>query len=205
MAKRSMSAAVIYFVHHGETEWNRAGRFQGRHDSPLTPEGRRQARRVAALLAGELPAPRDVALVTSPLGRAVTTAGILADVLDLPIFRDERLAELSLGEWEGLTRAEIEARRGQPLAGASRWDWYLRVPGGEDVDGVLARLRSWLAEQRRPTIAVGHGVAGRLLRGLYAGLDREAALTQPVVRDAVFKLANGAITFMPGPAEVEGS
>jgi broad specificity phosphatase PhoE len=205
MAPGGMTESAIYFVHHGETEWNRAGKFQGSHDSPLTEEGRRQAMRVAALLARELPAPREVALVASPLGRAMATAGIIADALDLPILGDERLAELSLGAWEGLTRAEIEARSGAALAGASRFDWYLRVPGGEDVAAVLARLREWLAEPRLTTIAVGHGVAGRLLRGLYAGLDRDAALQQPVVRDGVFRLAGGAITFIPGEAEVEPS
>ena len=195
-----MNEPAIYFAHHGETEWNRAGRFQGRHDSPLTPEGRRQAMRVAALLARELPPPRNVALVTSPLGRAMTTAGIIADALDLPIDSDDRLAELSLGAWEGLTREEIQARNGAALAGASRFDWYLRAPGGEDVASVLARLKAWLAERRQTTIAVGHGVAGRLLRGLYAGLDRDAALKQPVARDSVFKLAGGAITVI-APSE----
>jgi broad specificity phosphatase PhoE len=203
MAPGGMTHSAIYFVHHGETEWNRAGRFQGRHDSPLTPEGRRQAMRVASLLARELPPPRQVALVTSPLGRAMTTAGIIADALDLPIVSDNRLSELSLGDWEGLTREEIEARSGTPLAGASRFDWYLRVPGAEDVAAVLARLREWLAERRETTIAVGHGVSGRLLRGLYAGLDRDAAVKQPVVRDGVFKLAGGAITFIPGQTEGE--
>jgi broad specificity phosphatase PhoE len=198
-----MTAHVIYFVHHGETEWNRAGRFQGRHDSPLTPEGRRQAARVAALLEQELPPPRDVALVTSPLGRAVTTAGIISDKLGLPVVGDDRLVELSLGDYEGLTREEIEAQSGASLAGAARFDWYLRAPGAEDVGAVLARLAAWLAERRQTTIAVGHGVAGRLLRGVYAGLDREAALRQPVVRDGVFKLAGGAITFLPGRTEVE--
>jgi broad specificity phosphatase PhoE len=200
MAASGMSEPAIYFVHHGETEWNRAGRFQGRHDSPLTPEGRHQVMRIAALLARELPPPRDAVLVTSPLGRAMTTAGIIADALDLAIHSDDRLAELSLGAWEGLTREEIEARSGVALAGASRFDWYLRVPGAEDVAAMLARLKAWLAERRQTTIAVGHGVAGRLLRGLYAGLDRDAALTQPVMRDSVFKLAGGAITVI-APSE----
>ena len=90
---------TIYFVHHGETEWNRDGRYQGRRDSPLTPHGVGQVQRVAALLAQELPAPRDVALVSSPLGRAMATAAILAEVLRWPILRDARLAELSFGPW----------------------------------------------------------------------------------------------------------
>ncbi|HKW52616.1 MAG TPA: histidine phosphatase family protein [Stellaceae bacterium] len=190
-----MTAPTIYYVHHGETEWNRAHRYQGRMDSPLTAEGRRQTERIAALLARETAGVRELALVSSPLGRALATARILAAALDLSIITDQRLAEVSLGVWEGLTREEIAARHPTALVGASRWDWYFRAPGGESVAMASARLGAWLAAVRQPTIAVGHGVAGRLLRGLYARLDSAEALRQPVSRDGLFILRAGGITF----------
>jgi broad specificity phosphatase PhoE len=193
-----ITPATIFFVHHGETEWNRAGRYQGRLDSPLTPEGRAQAARVAALLAREVGQIQGVRLVTSPLGRAVATARIIGATIGLAIATDARLVELSLGAWEGMTRDEITAAAPDALLGASRWDWYFRAPDGESFDACADRLAAFLVECREPAILVGHGVAGRILRGLYAGLARDAALRQKVSRDGVFKLAAGSITFLDG-------
>ena len=195
MAARGVTAPTIYYVHHGETEWNRAHRYQGQRDSPLTDEGQRQAERVAGLLARETAGASRLALVSSPLGRAVATARVLASALALPIATDERLAEISLGEWEGLTHDEIAARHPAALVGTSRWDWYFRAPGGESAAMASARLAAWLATVRQTTIAVGHGIAGRLLRGLYAQLDPAETLRQPVSRDGVFILRHGRITF----------
>jgi probable phosphoglycerate mutase len=192
---------TIFFVHHGETEWNRQGRIQGRHDSPLTPEGRAQVARVAGVLARELQQASAARLVSSPLGRATETAGIIAAALGLPIATDARLAEVSLGRWEGLTREEIAESASGALAGVPRWEWYFRAPGGESFEEAAARLGAWLGECRQPTIAVGHGVAGRILRGLFAGLARAEMLRQPVQRDAVFKLASGRITLLEATQE----
>jgi broad specificity phosphatase PhoE len=193
-----ITPAAIFFVHHGETEWNRAGRYQGRLDSPLTAEGRAQAARVAALLAREVRQIRGVRLVTSPLGRAVATARIIGAALGLAFATDARLVELSLGAWEGMTRDEIAATAPGALSGASRWDWYFRAPDGESFGACAERLAAFLAECREPAILVGHGVAGRILRGLYAGVTRDEALRQKVSRDGVFKLAAGRITFLDG-------
>ena len=190
---------TIFLVHHGETEWNRERRYQGLHDSPLTPHGRRQVTHMASLLAQEVRYLHDVRLVSSPLGRAVETAEIIGAALRLPVTTDSRAMELSLGAWEGLTRPEIEAMSPGALAGASRWDWYFRAPGGETFEAAATRLAAWLRELRRPTVLIGHGVAGRILRGLYGGLAREEALQPPVRRDAVFKLAAGQITLLETP------
>ncbi|HJT06251.1 MAG TPA: histidine phosphatase family protein [Stellaceae bacterium] len=140
VAARGVTAPTIYYVHHGETEWNRAHRYQGRRDSPLTDEGRRQAERVARLLARETSGASGLALVSSPLGRAVATARIVAAALALPIATDERLVEVSLGDWEGLTHDEIAAQHPAALVGTSRWDWYFRAPGGEGAAPASARL-----------------------------------------------------------------
>jgi probable phosphoglycerate mutase len=190
-----MTAATIYYVHHGETEWNRAHRYQGRMDSPLTAEGKLQAARVAQLLTREIAGVEDIALVSSPLGRAVATARIIAAALDFDVTTDDRLAEVSLGSWEGLTRDEVAARDPQGLAGTSRGDWYFRAPDGESIAAASARLAAWLTTVRQPTIAIGHGIAGRLLRGLYTRIDATEALRQRVSRDGVFILRAGDMTF----------
>lgn len=195
---------MIFFVHHGETEWNRQGRIQGRRDSPLTPEGRAQAAGAARLLARELGHKGAAQLVTSTLDRAMATAAIIAETLALPIATDARLVEVSFGQWEGLTRREITETAAGALAGVPRWEWYFHAPGGESFEAAAERLRACLAECRAPAILVGHGVAGRILRGLYAGLSREDALRQPVRRDAVFKLDAGAISVLEAPTDPSG-
>jgi len=188
----------VYLLRHGETEWNLAGRSQGGFDSPLTACGREQARAMGDQLAGLLTNTAAFRLVSSPLGRAVATATIVAERLGLPFTRDARLCEISLGSWDGLSRAEIAERFPTAIQGATSYDWYFRAPDGERVETAAARLDGWLGSLTGPTIAVTHGLSSRILRGLYAGLDRETALSLPVPQDGFFQLAGGIATYLPG-------
>ena len=95
----------LYFVRHGETEWNVENRLQGRLDSPLTERGIKEARLLAERLA-QLPFK---AAVSSPSTRAVETAKILIGMRGIPLYTDERLMEIDLGDWQGKTKAEIRA------------------------------------------------------------------------------------------------
>ncbi len=97
----------VFLARHGQTEWNRAGRVQGRLDSPLTELGERQARRLARTIA-RLPGIDGV--FSSPLGRAVSTAAFYAEALGAQVTVIEDLTEVHHGAWGGLTRPEIEAR-----------------------------------------------------------------------------------------------
>ena len=104
---------MIYLVLHGETEWNRQRRFQGRLDSPLTPYGLEQARRVGSTLGRLIKDPAMCRLMSSPLGRARQTAEIICAALgvsSVQLALDPRLMEIDLGSWAGLTRAEVEAK-----------------------------------------------------------------------------------------------
>jgi len=188
----------VYLLRHGETEWNLCGRYQGRLDSPLTVRGRDQARAMGDLLASLLEGGAAFALVSSPLGRAVATASILADRLGLPFTTDARLREISLGAWDGLSRAEIAERFPAILEGATRYDWYFRAPDGESFEVAAERLGGWINNLAAPTIAVTHGLASRILRGLYGGLDRETALCLPVPQDGLLRLAGGIVTHLSG-------
>jgi broad specificity phosphatase PhoE len=190
---------VIYLVLHGETEWNREHRFQGRLDSPLTPTGCEQAGRAGHTLARLIDDPSAWTLTSSPLGRARETARVIGDALRIEpgaIELDARLAEVDVGSWSGLTRAEIEARWSQILKGAGRYDWYFRSPDGETLADLTKRLRGWLADVSRndqSKIAVSHGVASRVLRGLYAGLAVETAIALEISRDVIFRLSEGSV------------
>jgi len=173
----------ILLVRHGETEWNLERRIQGRFDSPLTSRGEAQAQAVGRLL-GKLPEAASARIVASPLRRAMRTLVI-----------DDRLREISAGAWDGLTFRDIEQLSPGTFDGDGRYEWNFRAPGGETYDSFAARVAEWLSEAAAApfVIAVTHGVVSRVLRGLYAGLPREAALALPVPQDKVFLLRGGLI------------
>jgi broad specificity phosphatase PhoE len=186
---------TMFLVRHGETEWNRARRYQGWGDSPLTPRGIAQAEAIGRKLAA-LPEAAAAGIVASPIGRARRTAEIIAECLGRtePPLLDERLREISLGSWDGLDRREIVARAPALFEGDGYWEWYFQTPDGETYDGFAGRIAAWLAEPRDgPLIVVAHGIVTRVLRGLYAGLPRADALRLAVPQDRIFLLADGAL------------
>lgn len=132
----------LLLVRHGETLWNREGRYQGRSDVPLSERGQAQARALAAALRGEPIA----AVYTSPLRRAYDTAAPIAAAHDLAPIVEPRLVEIHQGAWEGLRPAEIE--QGWPALYA-RWltaPTSVRLPGGETLGEVQARVLGALAD-----------------------------------------------------------
>jgi probable phosphoglycerate mutase len=190
----------IYFFRHGETEWNAAGRFQGLLDSPLMARGVAQAhgigRRLASL--GLVPA----RFQASPLDRTRHSAAIIGSHLTGPqIDEDARLAEVSLGGWNGLTAIDIDHLYPQQLAGTTRYDWYFRSPDGESYDRALERAETWLRDARGIVLAVSHGLFSRFLCGAYLCLLRDAALTLPVPQDVIWRLADGVVERVEVDAE----
>jgi len=186
---------TILLLRHGETEWNRQRRFQGRFDSPLTARGIAQARALGRFLA-TIPEAAAVPIVASPQGRARLTAEIIGEELGRrPLLIDERLREHTVGAWDGLTYSEVASRLPGIFDGEGRHEWYFRAPKAESYAGFAARVGSWLAEQdeRGAIIAVTHGLVSRMLRGLYAGLPRAEALLLPVRQDRIFRLSAGII------------
>jgi broad specificity phosphatase PhoE len=200
----------MLLLRHGETEWNLERRYQGRFDSRLTERGVAQARaigRVLVTLSGVASAP----IVASPQGRARRTAEIIRQQLgaagELRI--DDRLRELSLGSWDGLTYADVATRSPGIFDGDGRHEWYFRTADGESYEAFAARLGGWLRETGEPPllVVVAHGLVTRVLRGLYAGLPRALALTLPVPQDRIFRLSSGAIEELAvqrDPAESRG-
>jgi broad specificity phosphatase PhoE len=141
---------MLALVRHGETLDNRAGRLLGRSDPPLTALGRVQARALAAALGPEGP----VAIVTSPLARAVQTATFIADSCGTEVKVDERLIEINYGEWERRPLREVStdgaARASSPGAA---------YPGGEslvDVSERIVPVCEELLAREGLTIAVTH-------------------------------------------------
>lgn len=188
---------MIFLCRHGQTFHNREGRLQGRAESDLTPLGRAQAAAMGELLFDLIrqDPPADWRIVASPLRRARDTAETIGARLGLlPVATDERLVEIDVGEWSNRLREEVRGENPH-LHGDDAWGFH--APGGETYEGMMARLTHWLAEQaaepERRLIVVSHGVAGRLLRGAYAGLSRANTLAQDIPQDAVYRLMGGQI------------
>jgi len=183
---------MIHLVRHGETEFNRADRVQGRVDTPLTRLGEAQARAIGERLAHLRETEGgDWTLETSPLGRARQTAEIIAGVAGLPEARVEpALIEVDYGAIEGLTPAELEAAwpglaRGGALFG--------RAPGGESLAELMARASAWLAARAGgpAVVAVTHAGFARAARGAYLGLSENEIRALDKPQDAIFRLAGG--------------
>jgi probable phosphoglycerate mutase len=123
---------LITLVRHGRTLANAGGLLQGRIDNPLDDVGRRQAQAAAAMIG-----PVD-AVITSPLVRAVETAGAFASASG--VVTDERWLELDYGDWDGRPVADV------PADTWSRWrkDLTFRPPGGESLDELGVRIRGAL-------------------------------------------------------------
>lgn len=186
---------MIYLVRHGQTESNLARHYQGALDSPLTPLGQAQARRMGELLARLIPDTSGWRMVVSPLGRARQTAAIILEALGdaLTPSLDPRVAEASMGSWDGLSIDELAARRPPDVPYPER---YFQAPDGERFEVIWSRLSDWLDSvgEDENVIVVSHGQAGRYLRGIYGKLPREEMLSLAVPQDAIYALSRGAIT-----------
>jgi broad specificity phosphatase PhoE len=161
---------TILLARHGETDWNRTGRFQGHADQPLNEHGREQARDLAEALSGEPIA----AVYASDLRRAAETAAIVADRLGVPLTLRRELREVDVGEFSGLTRDEIDARwpEAQRRHEERGYGWL----EGESLDEMSSRVRIGLLKIAREhpdelVLAVGHGGTVRATLALVDGLD----------------------------------
>lgn len=182
---------TIILVRHGETDWNRDRRIQGRTDIPLNDSGRRQAREAAKALRVQLDGISPV-VVSSDLSRARETARIIADDLGVPLGHAyPLLGERAYGEAEGVDTAEFFARWG---------DWYTAdVPGAETREALRTRavqaLQDVVQDARRDTAPV----SPTLVIVSHGALIREVILhaTAGELPPTGERLANGAsFTFL---------
>ena len=188
----------IYLVRHGETVFNMKGRYQGQLDSPLTEYGVEQVSDVAHMLRVNVHDMSRMKVISSPLGRTLQTAQIICNTLGYDFRKvkiDDRLTEVSLGSWDGLTISEIEEQFPGALADTNQYNWYFNNSDGETYEMVVARVSSWLDSIKNVprVIAISHGLSGRILRGVYAKLEKTKALQLEVSQNTIFKLSNGTI------------
>ena len=171
MAASERPERRVFLARHGETEWNRVGRWQGTTDIPLSDVGRAQARELAERLRGHAIA----RIHTSDLVRARETAQVVATTLGIAgVDIDPRLRERGFGCFEGLTREECAVHH--PEA----WQRYLAdrrstPPGAEAQPDVVARVIAAMtavaltADAEGPALVVSHGGAIRSFMSAVTG------------------------------------
>jgi probable phosphoglycerate mutase len=186
---------TIYFVRHGETDWNAAQRYQGRRDVPLNATGRAQARRNGHILA-ELLGGKAASLdyIASPLLRARETMEIMRRELQLPMdaYRiDERLSEIHYGHWEGQFLHDLATFDPEGLAARKADTWSWQPINGESYRMLSNRIAGWLVDVRKDAVVASHGGVSRVLRGLVLQLPSVDIPLLEVPQDKVLIMSAG--------------
>jgi 2,3-bisphosphoglycerate-dependent phosphoglycerate mutase len=168
----------LYLVRHGETIWNAQARLQGHTDVALSEDGLRQS----ALVADRFRDMPVTCVYSSDLRRAMQTAEAIAEATAAPLHSRPALREAAFGEWEGLTRDELEATGEKGWAAFKADPIVFRPPGGEAIAEMIERVWADFDE-----IARGHvtgnivvvtsggpikGIAWRLLQGTSQTIHR---------------------------------
>ena len=196
-----MPAPTIYYMRHGETDWNVEGRLQGGIDTPLNELGLTQAahagRILAGLFAGRGLDASNLAFVASPLQRARRTMDLVRAELKLPsggYALDDRLREIGYGHWEGSTLAQARASHPELYASRERNKWGALPPGGESYASVQLRMRDWYDSLQADTVAVAHGGTARALM-VALGMETPARASDLYIEQGVVYLfSNGGVT-----------
>jgi probable phosphoglycerate mutase len=199
-SRRESTARRLYFIRHGETDWNAARRLQGRNDVPLNALGRRQAAQCGELLgklfAASGTSAQDFSFTSSPLSRARETMDILRVGLGLPpkgYATDPRLAELSFGSWEGLTYKEVRDRDRSILAKRDRDKWNFQPPGGESYAQLLVRVREWHDGVSGDAVITAHGGVARAFLVLYGVKSPAEAPLGDIAQGVVYEFMPGSV------------
>jgi probable phosphoglycerate mutase len=196
-----MPAPTIYYIRHGETEWNADGRLQGTQDIPLNDLGRQQAADAGSILADlfarDERSGQSLAFVASPLGRARSTMELVRCALELPpadYSIDDRLREIGYGDWEGSTLKQMQASDPEVFARRQADKWTVPPPGGESYAAVQMRMRDWYDSLLVDTVAVAHGGTARALM-VALGIETSASAADLTIEQgAVYVFGDGGLT-----------
>lgn len=200
MKSRLPDGVTLYFVRHGETDWNAARRYQGQVDIALNDRGRQQAHRNGVVLRQAVADIAGHRFVASPLGRTLETMRIMRRALDLPehdFTTDARLIELHYGHWQGCLLADLQTLDPAGVAGRQADPFNWRPRGGESYADLAARLSAWLAGINETTVVVSHGGVSRALRWLLIDdIDADGLHVLPVPQDRVLVLTRGGMSWL---------
>lgn len=187
---------TLYFIRHGETEWNAIRRMQGQWNADLNETGRAQAAGHGRLME----ACRPEVIWCSPLDRTRQTAEIVNARLALPICYDDRLMEWNCGDWSGEMYADLPDKWPDEWAAWQADPFRNRAPGGEHYGDMFDRARPFLDElldtPHRTIAIVSHGMIGKVMVAALTGLGEAEVLSVHQHNDVVFRVT------LSGSAEV---
>jgi broad specificity phosphatase PhoE len=196
-----MPAPTIFYIRHGETEWNADGRLQGNQDIPLNDLGRKQAAFAGGILADLFAcdgrSESSLAFIASPLGRARSTMELVRGTLKLPpgdYAIDDRLREIGYGQWEGSTLAQMQASHPGVFTARQANKWTVPPPGGESYASVQARVSEWYKQLAADTVAVAHGGTARALMVALGIETPDSAADLIIEQGAVYVFGEGGVT-----------
>ena len=178
----------LYFVRHGQTEWNAISRMQGQMNSVLTPLGREQADSHARLLASlEIQA-----IFASPLERARQTAEIIRRSVDADVRYDARIKEWDCGDWSGYLYEEVKRKWPDEWAALQADRFNYRGPRCENYPDMIERATPFVQEMMRGpadnVAIVSHGMIGRVMIGILMGFDEAEMLGFAHPNDVVYRV-----------------
>src|SRR5579872_551835 len=182
---------TVFLLRHTQTEWNAISRYQGRIDTELSEAGIAAVERIASLVR---PGDFDV-ICSSPVRRALTLAEASEAAAGCGLRIDERLTEIAMGPWEGLTRPEIEAQFPEMFA---RWQTQsdeVTFPDGESLSDVAARVNSFMEDIFAPEgpercLVVSHDAVIKVAVMLAMGLELRHLHR--------FRMRNGSVSILRG-------
>ena len=179
----------LYFVRHGQTEWNAIRRMQGQWNSDLNDTGRAQAEVNGGLLA----TCGIEALFASPLDRTRQTATIINRHLKLADVKfDDRIKEWDCGDWSGHLYDEVRERWPEEWAALQADRFHYRGPNCENYPDMIARSTPFLDELRNHEASriavVSHGMIGRVMVSVLLGHSESDTLSYGQDNDVIFRV-----------------
>jgi broad specificity phosphatase PhoE len=189
-----MTGHTLYFIRHGETDWNAEGRLQGQRDIPLNDLGRVQAEEAGLILKSLHANPEDMDWWVSPLLRTRETAERARNAIGLnPTYykTDARLKELTFGTWEGMTWKEVKRADPGRAALRERDKWGAVPPEGENYAMLCERVQGFLPALRGDSVMISHGGVARALMVMLGGYAEQKAAKEEIWQGRVLVFKAG--------------
>lgn len=172
-------------------------RYQGQRDIPLNDKGRGQAKRNGEKLYERIGSAEGCVFISSPLSRTRATMELVRNAMKLEPSDyqvDDRLIEISYGDFEGQTKKELKEKNRDLFMGRKDDAWNFRPPNGESQADALMRISQWYEslDADQTHVVTAHGAIGRVLRYYLLGMSREEAASFVFPQDEVFELTKGS-------------
>jgi probable phosphoglycerate mutase len=192
---------LVYFIRHGQTDWNAEGRFQGQNEIDLNDTGRAQADRNGRFLRELIRDPESFDFVASPMRRTIETMQRIRNAMGLApdgFQTDSRLIEVHFGEWQGQRLADLKGKMPDVFRKRRQDKWNMVPPGadGESYQMLLTRMRPWFEQISQPTVCVAHGGILRAVFRLAGKLTETEAANLGIPQDRVLRLENDRLEWL---------